>query len=85
MARMSPECRSAWTATSSAQAEALNSVWMKTPRAAFRDAGALMEIADYTERNALNFDPARVDIVRTAALHLRLACTGAMIRQISLR
>ena len=85
MARMSPECRSAWTATSSAQAEALNSIWMKTPRAAFRDAGALMEIADYTERNALNFDSARVQFVRTAALQLRLASTGAMIRRISFR
>jgi len=82
MARMSPECRSAWTAVSTAGA--LNSICTKAPRAAFRDAGVLMEIADYTERNALNFDPARMRFVRAAALKLRLASALAMIRLVSL-
>jgi len=85
VARMSPECRSAWTAATSAQAEALYSLWMKTPRAAFRDAGVLMEMADYTDRNSPNSDPARVQFARSAALQLRLASAGAMIRRISLQ
>ena len=84
-ARMSPECRLAWTTTAPARAEALDAIWIKSPWAAFRDAGLLMEMADYAERNSLSEDSARMQTVRASALQLRLAATGAMIRRISLR
>jgi len=83
LARMSPACRLAYT--SSAPSEALRRHWAQTPRAAFRDAGALMEMAEYAERNLLGEDPAKLQDIRHAALQLRLASTGAMIRRFSLR
>jgi hypothetical protein len=58
---------------------------MKNPRAAFRDSGVLLEMADYAERNALTYDSARMEMVRAAGLELRAAATRAMIRQISIR
>jgi len=85
LARMSPECRQGWTLPSPARAQALSAVWVSNPRAAFRDAGVLMEMADYAERNSLVDDPARMQAVRTAALRLRLSAASAMIRRDSLR
>ena len=83
LARMSPACRLA--CTSSAPSEALNLLSAQTPRSAFRDAGVLMEMADYVERNSLSKDLANLQNIRDAALQLRLASTGAIIRRISLR
>jgi hypothetical protein len=44
-----------------------------------------MEMAEYAERNLLGEDPAKLQDIRHAALQLRLASTGAMIRRFSLR
>ena len=85
LARMSAECRLQWSAAPSARAEALDAIWMKDPRAAFRESGVLLEMADYAERNALACDQARMEMVRAAGLELRAAATRAMIRRISFR
>jgi hypothetical protein len=85
VARMSPECRLQWAAPPSARAETIGAIWMKNPRAAFRDSGVLLEMADYAERNALTYDSARMEMVRAAGLELRAAATRAMIREISIR
>jgi hypothetical protein len=85
VARMSPECRVRWTGPTFGRAEALGAIWMKYPRTAFRDSGVLLEMVDYAERNALLCDSARLQVVRMAALELRMAATSAMIRQISFR
>jgi len=79
VARMSPEGRLAWSATGSAQVEAPNTI---SPRAAFHDAGVLMEMADFAERNAPGYDAARM---RVAALQLRFAAVGAMVSRASFR
>lgn len=58
---------------------------MKNPRAAFRDSGVLLEMADYAERNAVSCDSARLEAVRMAAVQLRMASTRVMIRRIWFR
>jgi hypothetical protein len=85
VALMSPGCRLQWGAPPSNRAEALGAIWMNDPRAAFRDSGVLLEMADYAERNALAYDQARMEQVRAAGLQLRAAATRAMIGRISFR
>jgi len=48
---------------------------------AFRDAGVLMEMADYEERNAPGADSARRQDIRIVALKLRLAAARAIIQR----
>jgi len=48
---------------------------------AFRDAGVLMEMADYEERNAPGADSARRQDIRIVALKLRLAAARAIIKR----
>jgi hypothetical protein len=85
VARMSPECRLAWSATASSQPEAVNFLSAKSPWAAFRDAGVMMEMADFAERNAMNLDPVRVQAVRIRAIQLRFAALESMVRRRSFR
>ena len=79
---MSPESRMQWNSSAGARAETVGAIWMRDPRAAFRDSGVLLEMADYAERNAVSCDSARLEAVRTAALELRVAATRVMIRRI---
>jgi hypothetical protein len=60
-------------------------MWAGAPRTAFRDAGALMEMADYAEHNAPSGDSALLQPVRIAALQLRFAAASAMFRFTSFR
>jgi hypothetical protein len=85
VARMSPEGRVAWSAMASSQSAVINFPGAKSPWAAFHDAGVLMEMADYAERNATHFDPLHVQAVRTSAIQLRLAAAGAIIRHARFR
>lgn len=85
LARLSTECRLQCSASSSADAEALGAIWIEDPRAAFRDSGVLLEMADYAERNALAYDQTRMEMVRGAGIELRVAATREMIRRISFR
>lgn len=82
---MSQEGRARWTGSPAALTEALGAIWMENPRAAFRDSGVLLEMADYAERNAVSCDAARLHEVRTAALQLRTTATHAMMRWIWFR
>jgi hypothetical protein len=77
---MSPDGRRAWNLSD--RFEALDSTWARTPRVAFRDAGVLMEMADYIEHNSTSCDSTRLELVRTAALHLRFAAAGAIFSPI---
>ena len=79
-ARMSPECRHAWAAGGLGQPEALSSIWSAMPQVAFRDAGVLMEMADYLENNTLTLDSEQIQNIRSSILNLRLAAARAMIR-----
>lgn len=81
---MSPECRRQSNASYS-RAEVIGAIWMKDPRAAFRDSGVLLEMADYAERNAHSFDSSRMQAIRTAALELRTTSTHRLIKQIFIR
>ena len=83
--RMSPESRMQWSLSPGACAETVAAIWMKNPRAAFRDSGVLLEMADYAERNAASCDLARLQAVRTAALQLRTASARVMVRRIWFR
>jgi hypothetical protein len=83
MARMSPACRRAWVISNGS--EALNLAWTRTPRIAFRDAGVLMEMAEYMERNSTSCDGTRLELVRSAALDLRFAAAGAIFSRILFR
>ncbi|HXS75557.1 MAG TPA: hypothetical protein VN753_05220 [Terracidiphilus sp.] len=84
VARMSPECRLAWRKGPDGLKDVI-AIWAKTPSAAFRDAGVLMEMAEYAERNALQSDSASIRFFRNAALELRLAAAGAVIRHACFR
>ena len=77
VSRMSPECRLAWEL--SGQAEEIALMWTRSPHAAFRDAGALMEMADYADRNAPGNHLAQLQPVRMAALQLRFSAASAML------
>src|SRR5690348_14032252 len=79
VARMSPECRVAWSATASSQSAAVKFVGAKSAWAALRDDGVLMEMADYEERNAIQPDVVHVQSVRISAIELRFAAAGAII------
>lgn|GEM_PF-2408356 len=83
MARMSPDGRRAWNLSD--RFEALDSTWTRTPRVAFRDAGVLMEMADYMERNSTSCDGTRLELVRSAAVDLRFAAAGAIFSRILFR
>jgi hypothetical protein len=83
--RMSPESRGAWGAAESVQPDPVKFLRAKSPWAAFRDAGVLMEMADYAERHAVHPDPVRVHAVRISAIQLRFAAAGAIIRHARLR
>jgi len=82
LACISPECRAACASGTSAEAEVLASIWTMTPRKAFRDAGLLMQMAEYAERNASPYDPARMQHIGSAALRLRIAAAHAMVRRL---
>ncbi len=83
--RMSPECRQAWGERSPDRSKGVTAAWIRSPRLAFRDAGVLMEMADYTERNAVTFDPLFLHRFRNTAVRLRLTAARAMVRRISPR
>ena len=78
--RMSSEGEAASRTSSPGSGEALGALWSGQARAAFRDAGVLMEMADYAERNAWP-DAARMQAVRVAAVQMRMAAAKAMIRR----
>jgi hypothetical protein len=84
VARLSPQCSAGYGAIESGQAEAIGGIWVKLPRVALHDAGVLMEMVEYAERNSITVDPVRLQLVRSTALQLRIAATGAMIRSMSL-
>jgi hypothetical protein len=44
-----------------------------------------MEMADYAERNAFDAGSASLQAFRSAALELRFAAAGAVIRRVSFR
>jgi hypothetical protein len=50
------------------------------PRRQFRNAGVMMEMADYIERNARDFDAMSLLAFRANALRMRFAALGALIR-----
>jgi hypothetical protein len=77
--RMSPDNRPAWSLPTTAQPERPVSISINSPWAAFRDAGVLMEMADYAERNGSSFDPGRLQAIRVTAIQLRFAAAGAII------
>ena len=81
VARLSPESRTQWNSSRGARAETVGAFWMRNPRAAFRDSGVLLEMADYAERNAVSCDLARLEAVRIAAFELRTAATRMMMRK----
>lgn len=83
--RMSPECRLAYSSERSDRCKLAVAVWANSPRVAFRDAGVLMEVADYAERNAADVAPSRLRDFRTAVIELRLAAAGAILRRALLR
>jgi hypothetical protein len=82
---MTPESRVAWGAMASSQPDPVKLLGAKSPWAAFHDAGVLMEMADYAERNAINFDPVRAQAVRISAIQLRFAAAGAIIKHVRFR
>jgi hypothetical protein len=84
---MSPQSRLHWNATASAvRAEVIGADWIKSPRAAFRDSGVMMEMADYAERNAPLCDSTtRLQGVRTAAVRLRANASRRIIKQVFTR
>lgn len=81
VARTSDECRRTCAGSSPAQIETLAAIWSKSPQVAFRDAGVLMEMADYEERNVHGADSARRQEIRAAALKLRMAAARAIIKR----
>jgi len=84
--RMSPEAKLQWnTSASVPRPEVMGEVWIGNPRAAFRDSGVMMEMADYAERNAPLSDSTRMQTVRTAAVKLRTVATRRLIEQVFTR
>ena len=79
--RMSPECRLLWSATDPDQLTLAQASWARSPRKAFRDAGVLMEIVEFAERNAKTSDRAQLQTLRLAALQLRLSAGTAIVRR----
>jgi hypothetical protein len=56
-----------------------------SPRALYRDAGAMMAMADYAERNASSLDRALIEDLRSNALQLRsIALKALLIRSSSI-
>jgi hypothetical protein len=53
---------------------------LEKPWIAFRDAGIMMEMADYIERHAREFDAAALDSLRATALQLRFQSLRALTR-----
>ena len=78
---MSPECRAVHAGTKSAEAEVLVSMWMNAPIAAFHDAGVLMEMSQYAERNSLSCDAKQLQVIRVAAIQLRLGSVRTIVRR----
>ena len=86
VARMSPECKLQWnTAASPIRAEVIGAVWTRNPRAAFRDSGVMLEMADYAERNAASCNSMQMQTVRTAAVKLRTSAGRRLIKQVFTR
>ncbi|MBS1803909.1 MAG: hypothetical protein JST28_11120 [Acidobacteria bacterium] len=81
VARTSPECRRVWAASGLGQPEAFPSMWSAVPRVAFRDAGVLMEMADYVENNTAILDSEQMQNIRISIVRLRLAAARAIIRR----
>ena len=79
--RMSPECSLLWSATDPDQLTLVQASWARSPRKAFRDAGVLMEIVEFAERNAKTSDRAQLQTLRLAALQLRLSAGTAIVRR----
>ncbi len=53
---------------------------LEKPWTAFRDAGVMMEMADYIERHAREFDASALESLRIAALQMRLQSLMALTR-----
>lgn len=51
----------------------------------YRDAGVMMELADYAHRHGRDFDVSSVRELRFTALSLRFTVLRALVRRISLR
>jgi hypothetical protein len=51
---------------------------LEKPWTAFRDAGVMMEMADYIERHAREFDATALDSLRVTALRLRFQSLRAL-------
>jgi hypothetical protein len=83
--RMSPENRLAWGAAATAKSQQAASISITSPWAVFRDAGVLMEMAYYAERNGTDLDSGRLQALRLNAIQLRFAAAGAIIRQARFR
>ena len=52
---------------------------------AFRDAGVMMEMADYVERHANEFDSASLETLRCTAIQLRVESLMALARRSPVR
>lgn len=73
--RLSPGCFD----TSSTAA----SLGMIEPRVRYRDAGVMMEIADYAERNVRNLDHILIEELRSNALQIRIGILKTLLSRAS--
>lgn len=85
VARLSPEARVVWNAMARKGPDAVVSIAAESPGIAFRNAGVLMEMAGYAERNGLASHSGWLQPVCRAAIELRVAASSAMLRRMSLR
>jgi hypothetical protein len=51
----------------------------------FRDAGVMMELADYAQRHGQDFEASSIQELRMTALFLRISAVRALVGRISLR
>jgi len=59
-------------------AASLDSYGAASPWTAFRDAGVMMEMADYAERHGREFDTASLETLRSTAIQLRFESLVAL-------
>lgn len=56
---------------------------MIEPRVRYRDAGVMMEIADYAERNVRNLDHILIEELRSNALQIRIGILKTLLSRAS--
>jgi hypothetical protein len=74
-----------WETGTPLHANNLSSTTWVHPWTAFRDAGVMMEMVDYMERNSSQVDTVRPDTLRVVAIRMRFESLKALTRRFSVR